>query len=61
MGDELDAEGNLYYKKLEVDDIVYNPCTWDIAIVLSWKNNEVRVVRIMTIESVYGAPFVSMS
>ena len=43
LGDVLDSEVNPYYKKLEIGDIVYNPYTWDVARVLSWKNSKVKV------------------
>ena len=43
LGDVLDSEGNPYYKKLKIDDIVYKPYTWDIARVLFWKNSKVKV------------------
>ena len=43
MGDVLDAQGSPYNKKLEIDDIFYNPYTYDVARVLSWNNIMVRV------------------
>ena len=43
MGDVLDSEGNAYYKKLKIDDIVYKPYTWDITRVLFLKNSKVKV------------------
>ena len=43
LGDVLDSEVSPYYKKLEIGDIFYNPYTWDVARVLSWKNSKVKV------------------
>ena len=43
MGDVLDSNGNPYYKKLEIDSILYNPYTFDVARVLSWGNSVVKV------------------
>ena len=43
MGNVLDTKGNPYYKKLEIDDIIYDPYIWDIDIILSWKGKEVKV------------------
>ena len=42
MGDVLDSEVSPYYKKLEIGDIFYNPYTWDVARVLSWKNSKIK-------------------
>ena len=43
LADVLDSQGNPYYKKLEIDDIIYNPYTLDLGRVLSWKDDKVRV------------------
>ena len=43
MGDVLDARDNPYYKKLEIDNILYKPYTFDVARVLSWGNSVVKV------------------
>ena len=37
LGDVLGTKGNPYYKKLEIDNIVYNPYTWGITRVLFCK------------------------
>ena len=43
MGETLDAQGNPYYKKLETDNIVYNPYTWGVARALSWNDSVIKV------------------
>ena len=43
MGDVLDSNSNPYYKKLEIDNILYKPYTFDVARVLSWGNSVVKV------------------
>jgi hypothetical protein len=43
LADVLDSQGNPYYKKLKVDDIVYNPYTLDVGRVLSWHDSVVKV------------------
>ena len=43
MADVLDSQGNPYYKKLEIDDIVYSPHTLTLGRVLSWNDSVVRV------------------
>jgi hypothetical protein len=43
LADVLDSQGNPYYKKLEIDDIIYNPYTLGLGRILSWKDSRVRV------------------
>ena len=45
LGNCLDLKGNLYYKKLEVGDIIYNPYQKLVAKVIKWKTRlcEVKV------------------
>ena len=42
MGDVLDSNSNPYYKKSEIDNILYKPYTFDVARVLSWGNSVVK-------------------
>ena len=48
-----DLCGNLFYKKLEIGDTVYNPFSWDVGNVLSWCGREVKAYIISAFMFLY--------